>query len=167
MNVTVYTTPTCGWCAKTKQYLSQRGVPFREVDVSRDRAAAEEMVRRSGQMGVPVITVGDQVVVGFDVKRLESLLRTAGRPRASAGLSIADAMPKTGETGAYVGRVTPSSPGERAGIQPGDVIVEFGRRPVASASDLEQALAAISQGARVTAVVSRAGRRIGLEMHFE
>ena len=59
MNVTVYTTPTCHYCHQVKQFLSQRGIKFTEHDVSVDRAAAAEMVSKSGQMGVPVITVGN------------------------------------------------------------------------------------------------------------
>ena len=60
MNVTVYTTPTCGYCRQVKEFLSRRGLKFTEYDVSRDRAAADEMIRKSGQMGVPVIIVDDQ-----------------------------------------------------------------------------------------------------------
>jgi S1-C subfamily serine protease len=139
-------------------------VRFREVDVSRDSAAAQEMVRRSGQMGVPVITVGDQVVVGFDARRLETLLRESAPRRASMGLSVADAAPRMGTPGAYVGRVAPSSPGARAGIQVGDVIVEANQRPIRSAADLETLAAAVTVGAHLTLVVQRDDRRMGVEL---
>ncbi|MFQ5875827.1 MAG: glutaredoxin family protein [Dehalococcoidia bacterium] len=78
MSVAVYTTPTCPYCHQVKEFLSRRGVKFIEYDVSVDRAAADEMIRKSGQMGVPVITVADQVVVGFDRARLEHLLANSG-----------------------------------------------------------------------------------------
>jgi glutaredoxin 3 len=64
--VTVYTTPSCPHCAAAKRFLRERTVPFREVDVSRNQPAARELVRRTGQMGVPVIDVNGRVVVGFD-----------------------------------------------------------------------------------------------------
>jgi len=75
--VTVYTTPTCGYCRQAKRFLAERGVDFREVDVSADDAAASEIVRRTGQFGVPVIDVGGTLVVGFNRARLEQLLQTA------------------------------------------------------------------------------------------
>ncbi len=66
MAVTIYTTPTCSWCQAAKHYLRQRAIPFREVDVSRDPAAAREMVRKSGQMGVPVLDINGRIIVGFN-----------------------------------------------------------------------------------------------------
>ena len=66
MSVVVYTTPTCGFCHQVKAYLNQRGVPFTEHDVSRDPQAAAEMVRLSGQQGVPVVLIDGQVIVGFN-----------------------------------------------------------------------------------------------------
>lgn len=72
--VTVYTTPTCGYCHQAKRFLAEHGVDFREVDVSIDEAAAIELVRRTGQYGVPVIDVGGALVVGFNRSRLEQLL---------------------------------------------------------------------------------------------
>lgn len=65
--VTISTTPTCGFCSQTKDYFRQRGIKFRDVDVTRDAAAARDMVRRSGQQGVPVIDIGGRIVVGFNV----------------------------------------------------------------------------------------------------
>lgn len=73
-SVTVFTTPTCSWCARLKAYLRQQKIAFKEVDVSRDTAAAEQMVRRSGQMGVPQAWIDGQVVVGFDRRRVDTLL---------------------------------------------------------------------------------------------
>lgn len=73
--VSVYTTPTCPHCRAAKQFLRQRGVPFREVDVSRNQAAAREVVRKSGQMGVPVIDVNGKIIIGFN---RPSLVRALG-----------------------------------------------------------------------------------------
>jgi len=72
--VTVYTTPTCGWCTAVKDYLSSRDIDFEEVDVAADMDKAREMVERSGQYGVPVVDVDGEMVVGFDRDRLDALL---------------------------------------------------------------------------------------------
>jgi glutaredoxin 3 len=72
--VVVFSSPTCAWCTRTKTYLRTQGVPFREVDVSRDPAAARNLVRRTGQMGVPVIEIDGRLIVGFDQARIESAL---------------------------------------------------------------------------------------------
>ena len=75
--VIVYSTPTCPWCAKAKQFLDNHNVAYRSVDVTSDQAGLKEMMEISGQMGVPVIRFGDQVVVGFDMPKLQELV--AGR----------------------------------------------------------------------------------------
>jgi len=72
--VIVYSTPTCPWCTKAKQYLKQVGVDFEEKDVSVDVRAAKEMVELTKQMGVPVIVIDGNPVVGFDKKRIDQLL---------------------------------------------------------------------------------------------
>lgn len=72
--VILFTTPTCSYCRKAKQYLRQRQVPFKDVDVSRDSAAARDMVRRSRQQGVPVVDIGGKIVVGFDRPKIDKLL---------------------------------------------------------------------------------------------
>lgn len=73
-SVTVYTSPTCVWCGRVKDYLRQQGVTFREIDVSQDQAAAQALVARSGQMGVPQVEIGHEIVVGFDRPRIDRLL---------------------------------------------------------------------------------------------
>ncbi|HEC82034.1 MAG TPA: hypothetical protein ENI42_06385 [Thermoplasmatales archaeon] len=73
-DVTIYTSEGCPWCARTKEYLRSRGISFREVNVSRNPAAMEEMIRVSGQTGTPVTVVKGKAVVGFDVERLNALL---------------------------------------------------------------------------------------------
>ena len=72
--VILFTTPTCSYCRTAKRYLRQHQVPFKDVDVSRDSAAARDMVRRSGQQGVPVLDIGGKVVVGFDQPKIDRLL---------------------------------------------------------------------------------------------
>jgi len=66
MVVKVYSTPTCPYCKMVKEYLSSKGVTFANIDVSVDKAASEEMIKISGQMGVPVIVVDNEVITGFD-----------------------------------------------------------------------------------------------------
>lgn len=73
-NVTVYSTPTCPWCSRAKDYLKEIGQSYQEKDVSADVAAAREMVKISGQMGVPVLSIDGSVVKGFDKKRIDELL---------------------------------------------------------------------------------------------
>jgi thioredoxin len=73
-SVTVFSTPTCPWCSRLKAYLREHNIVFKDVDVSRDQRAAQDMVQRSGQMGVPQAWIDGQVVVGFDRKRVDQLL---------------------------------------------------------------------------------------------
>jgi glutaredoxin-like YruB-family protein len=73
-NVTVYTTPTCSWCTTIKRHLQENGIQYREVNVAADQKAAEEMVRKSGQQGVPQTDINGQIIVGFDKVRINSLL---------------------------------------------------------------------------------------------
>lgn len=73
-NVTVYTTPTCTWCNTIKRHFRENGITYREVDVSRDQKAAEEMVRRSGQQGVPQTEINGEMIVGFDKPKIDRLL---------------------------------------------------------------------------------------------
>ena len=75
MAVTIYTTPSCGYCTIAKKYFRENRVPFTEYDVSRDRRRADEMVRKSGQMGVPVIDINGRIIVGFNKPEIERSLR--------------------------------------------------------------------------------------------
>lgn len=74
MTVKVYSTPTCPWCTMAKKYLSEKNVNYEDVDVSKDRNAAAEMVSKSGQRGVPVIDIDGNIIVGFDKDRIDGLL---------------------------------------------------------------------------------------------
>jgi len=73
-HVTIYSTPTCPYCRQAKDYLTGKGVTFTDLDVATDLEARNAMVKRSGQLGVPVIEVDGQVVVGFNRGRLDELL---------------------------------------------------------------------------------------------
>ena len=75
MKVKIYTTSTCSWCQRTKEFFKENNVTFEEVDVAENRAAAEEMVAKSGQMGVPVTEIGGEIIVGFDEARLRKALK--------------------------------------------------------------------------------------------
>lgn len=72
--VIVFSTPTCSYCNAAKRYFREKGVRFRDVDVSRDSAAARDMLKRSGQMGVPVIDIGGKIIVGFDRPKINRYL---------------------------------------------------------------------------------------------
>ena len=72
--VTMYTTPSCVYCKKTKAFFQQHNVAYTEKDVSADSAAVEEMVQKSGQMGVPVIDIDGAIVIGFDEQALREAL---------------------------------------------------------------------------------------------
>jgi len=72
--VTVYSTPTCSWCNTLKAWLRKNAIPFSEIDVSRDEKAAQDLVNRSGQQGVPQTDINGRIVVGFDQHRLKELL---------------------------------------------------------------------------------------------
>ncbi|PIQ89105.1 MAG: NrdH-redoxin [Candidatus Omnitrophica bacterium CG11_big_fil_rev_8_21_14_0_20_42_13] len=73
-NVTVYSTPSCPYCIKVKEFLKQNGIEFQNIDVSQDHAQAEEMVRKSGQMGVPVIDIDGKIIIGFDKGKIKQAL---------------------------------------------------------------------------------------------
>ncbi|MBP9855896.1 MAG: glutaredoxin family protein [Candidatus Pacebacteria bacterium] len=73
--VTIYTTPTCHFCKLAKVFFQNNDVDYNEHDVQADLAARQEMMDKSGQMGVPVITVGDELIIGFDEERLRELLK--------------------------------------------------------------------------------------------
>jgi glutaredoxin-like YruB-family protein len=72
--VVVYSTPTCPWCEKLKDYLDKRGVKYKDIDVSGNMEAAREMIKKSGQMGVPQIEINGKIIVGFDREEIEAAL---------------------------------------------------------------------------------------------
>jgi len=74
MKVRVFTAPSCVYCLTLKAFLKERDIEFEEIDVARDEAAQKEMIEKSGQIGVPVIEIGGQMIVGFDRKKIMELL---------------------------------------------------------------------------------------------
>jgi len=74
MKITIYTTPACPYCPMAKQYFDEKKIPFEEIDVAADKSKAEEMVKISGQMGVPVIQIDGKVIIGFDQAQIEKAL---------------------------------------------------------------------------------------------
>jgi len=72
--IKVYSTPGCPYCVTLKEFLKKNNFEFEEVDVSKDEKAQEEMIKKSGQMGVPVVEIDGEIVVGFDREKISKLL---------------------------------------------------------------------------------------------
>ena len=79
--ITVFTSSSCHWCRVAKRYLEERGLSYREIDVIADRRGRQEMVRMTGQHGVPVIRVGEHAMTGWDKTEFERLLEGRERRR--------------------------------------------------------------------------------------
>ena len=73
--VKVYSTPTCPWCAKVKEYLNEKKVDYEDLNVAEDDKARKVMIEKSGQMGVPVIEIGETIIVGFDKEAIDKALK--------------------------------------------------------------------------------------------
>jgi len=156
-----------------KEFLSQKGVSYQERDVSVNRAYAEEMVKATGQMGVPVTVIEGQTVIWFDRGRLEQILaQRQANKRPSLGITIAAASKITAKTGmgiiigSYIGSVKANSNAEKLGLAAGDIITELNLRPIATAADLEQALVKLSPGSRVAITIIRGDIKITKEGMF-
>ncbi|ABQ47724.1 glutaredoxin-like protein, YruB-family [Thermotoga petrophila RKU-10] len=74
LKIKIYTTPTCPYCRKAKEYFRSLGLEFKEVDVTKNPREAELMVKKTGQMGVPVIEIGNKIVIGFDKAKIDRIL---------------------------------------------------------------------------------------------
>ena len=74
-NIKIYSTPTCPWCKKAKAYLTEKGIAFESLNVADDTKAQEEMIKISGQMGVPVIDIDGTIIIGFDKPKIDELLK--------------------------------------------------------------------------------------------
>ncbi len=72
--VTIYSTPTCHFCHMTKDFLKEHSIPFTDYNVAENMEKRQEMVQMTGQMGVPVIVIGSEIIIGFDQKKLSQLL---------------------------------------------------------------------------------------------
>ena len=115
--------------------------------------AAQEIMQLTGQLGVPVTTDGSDVIVGFDPRRLQAMAARNKRP--GLGLAVADHQ----EGGALVGRVRADSPGGRAGVQAGDVVVELSGVPIKTADDLEEVAGKWGRDRPTSMTVLREGER--------
>ena len=73
-NVKIYSTSTCPWCMRAKQFLKENNIEFQNLDVSGDQLAADEMMAKTGQMGVPVLDIDGEIIIGFDKERIKQLL---------------------------------------------------------------------------------------------
>ncbi len=73
--IKVYSTQTCPYCVTLKEWLKEKGVEFEDVDVGEDEKARDEMIEKSGQMGVPVVDIDGQIIVGFDKEKISKLLK--------------------------------------------------------------------------------------------
>ena len=76
MSVKVYSTPSCPWCTVLKDYLESKSIAYEDFDVSRDRQAATEMIKKSGQRGVPVADIDGQIIVGFNKQAIDNFTRS-------------------------------------------------------------------------------------------
>ena len=72
--VLLFSTSTCSWCRRAKRYFKEHRVPFKEINIERDQQAARDIVRKTGQTGVPVIKIGNKWIVGFDRERIDKEL---------------------------------------------------------------------------------------------
>ena len=73
-SVKIYSTPSCPWCKKTKEFLKENKISFTDIDVASDQKAAKEMIEKSGQMGVPVIDIDGKIIVGYKESELKEAL---------------------------------------------------------------------------------------------
>jgi len=177
--VTVYSTPTCPWCDRAKEYLTSRNVPFTNKDVSVDQEAAMEMIRLTGQQGVPVIAAGGDVVVGFDQVRLAQIAdRLSGPRRPALGLLGADAADYLGRhpeiaadfpsevDGVFVGQVRAGSVAAKAGVQPGDVIRAAAGKRVKNLRTLDQLIESVGLGDTVSLRLLRGHDEVMVGLDF-
>jgi len=150
-----------------EDFLSQKGIGFTKKDVSLDPSVAQELVSNTGQMGVPVTLINGQTIVGFDKTKLEQAINQKQWP--SFGASIADASKITARQGdsivlgAYVGKVKPSLPAQRAGLVAGDIIIELNMKNIANAMDFENAVSKLNKGSRFSIVFLRGDTKLSSE----
>jgi glutaredoxin 3 len=177
--VTVYSTKTCPWCDRAKEYLRANNVPYVDKDVASDYEAAMEMIKRSGQQGVPVITTEDEVILGFDQARLARLAeKFAGPKRPPLGLLAADveqylskhpeavdSIP-AGTKGVYAGEIKSGSVAEAAGLRRGDVIQSVAGKRVRNMSALDQLINTLKAGESVTVRYLRDGNEMTTAFKF-
>lgn len=77
-DIKLYSLPTCPWCMKLKEFFKERKIKYQNIDVSASQKNADEMIKKSGQMGVPVIEIDKQIIVGFDLPKIKKALKLEG-----------------------------------------------------------------------------------------
>jgi glutaredoxin 3 len=177
--VTVYSTKTCPWCDRAKEYLRGHNVPYVDKDVASDYEAAMEMIRRSGQQGVPVITTEDEVILGFDQPRLAKLAEKYAAPKRPAlGLLAADveqylskhpeaiATIPAGTKGVYAGEIRPGTVAALAGLKRGDVIQTVAGKRVRNMVQLDQLINTLKAGESVSVRYLRDGEEATATLQF-
>jgi glutaredoxin 3 len=162
--VVIYTTPTCTYCGAAKRWFKDHGVTYTEYDISKDPVKAAEVYRLTGQGAVPVIRVGQQVVVGFDPLQLAKLIPTAGNgagnsangTKVSLGMAAQSLTPETASAlglpapfGVLVGPVRPGGPADAAGIEEGDVLVGVGSYTLQNLNQLQSLVGSKQPGDRI------------------
>ena len=154
-------------------------MPFEEKDVAKDFTAAMEMIRRTGQQGVPVVATEDEVILGFDQVRLARLAeKYAGPKRPPLGVLAADAEEylarhpekadsiPPGTKGVYVGKIRPDTVAERAGLRAGDVIVGLAGKRVRTMAQLDQLVDTLKAGDTVAIRYLRNGNEETATLQF-
>jgi glutaredoxin 3 len=84
MTVKVYSTPTCPYCKLAKDYLKEKNIAFEDIDVAANSDSAQEMVKKSGQMGVPVLEINGQIIVGWNKSAIEEALASKSKAKVAA-----------------------------------------------------------------------------------
>ncbi len=177
--VTMYTTTTCPWCDRAKAYLTQNKVPFVDVDVSKDYDAAMEMVRVSGQQGVPVTVADGEVILGFDQAKFAKLAaKFAGPKRPPLGIlaadledylarhpEVAEKIPATTK-GVYIGKIRTDTVAERSDLAAGDVLTSFAGKRVRNMAQLDQMVETLKAGDQATAKYLRDGEEKSVVLQF-
>ena len=72
--IRIFSTPSCPYCVTLKEFLKEKSFDFEDIDVSQDKTALDEMIKKSGQMGVPVVNIDGKIVIGFDKEKISKLL---------------------------------------------------------------------------------------------
>ncbi len=154
-------------------------MPFVEKDVAKDYTAAMEMIRLSGQQGVPVTVADGEVILGFDQQKFAKLAdKFSGPKRPPLGILAADAeeylakhpdkaeQVPSGTKGVYVGKIRPKTVASRAALKPGDVITSFAGKRVRNMAGLDQMVETLKAGDQATAKFIRDGETQSVVLQF-
>ncbi len=176
----VYTTPTCPYCRYVKDYLTREKISFVEKNVASDRQAAMEMVKHSGQQGVPVTEIAGETIVGFNQPALRAAVsrlrqQGVGKSGIKLGAQVADAakvLPQQGKPivkGALLGEIKAGSLAAKSGLKEGDIILALAGQTVQGVQELARELqrVAISHFQEPTINIWREGREEVLYLAVE